>query len=33
MNIALLTAAGMGSRMHLDIPKQFLHIEGKPIIL
>lgn len=33
MNIALLTAAGMGTRMHLDIPKQFLSIEGKPIIL
>lgn len=33
MNIALLTAAGIGSRMHLDIPKQFLHIEGKPVIL
>lgn len=33
MNIALLTAAGLGSRMHLDIPKQFLHIEGKPVIL
>lgn len=33
MNIALLTAAGVGNRMHLDIPKQFLHIEGKPVIL
>lgn len=33
MNIALLTAAGLGSRMHLDIPKQFLNIEGKPVIL
>lgn len=33
MNIALLTAAGVGSRMHLDIPKQFLYIEGKPVIL
>ena len=33
MNIALLTAAGMGSRMHLDVPKQFLYIEGKPVIL
>lgn len=33
MNIALLTAAGSGSRMHQDIPKQFLHIENKPIIL
>lgn len=33
MNIALLTAAGLGSRMQLDIPKQFLYIEGKPVIL
>ena len=33
MNIALLTAAGLGSRMRLDVPKQFLHIEGKPVIL
>lgn len=33
MVIALLTAAGSGSRMHQDIPKQFLHIDNKPIIL
>lgn len=33
MNIALLTAAGTGSRMHQDIPKQFLHINNKPVIL
>lgn len=33
MNVALLTAAGNGSRMHQDIPKQFLHIDNKPIIL
>lgn len=33
MNIALLTAAGCGSRMHQDIPKQFLHINNKPVIL
>lgn len=33
MNIALLTAAGIGSRMHMDIPKQFLYIKGKPVIL
>lgn len=33
MNIALLTAAGIGSRMHWDIPKQFMHIEGKPVII
>ena len=33
MNIALLTAAGSGSRMHQDIPKQFIHVENKPIII
>lgn len=31
--IALLTAAGVGSRMKQDIPKQFLHIENKPLII
>lgn len=33
MNIALLTAAGVGNRMQQDIPKQFLHINNKPVIL
>ena len=33
MNIVLLTAAGSGNRMHQDIPKQFLHVDNKPIIL
>ena len=33
MNIALLTAAGSGTRMHLDIPKQFFHVEDKPVIV
>lgn len=33
MNIALLTAAGSGTRMHQDIPKQFLHVDNKPIII
>lgn len=33
MNIALLTAAGTGSRMHQDVPKQFLHVDNKPIII
>lgn len=31
--IALLTAAGIGSRIKQDIPKQFLHIKNKPIII
>lgn len=33
MNIALLTAAGLGTRMNLDLPKQFLYIDGKPVIV
>lgn len=33
MNIALLTAAGKGTRMHTAVPKQFLHINNKPVIL
>ena len=31
--IALLTAAGTGSRMGQDIPKQFMHVENKPLII
>ncbi|MBR6880626.1 MAG: 2-C-methyl-D-erythritol 4-phosphate cytidylyltransferase [Clostridiales bacterium] len=33
MNVALLTAAGTGTRMGQDIPKQFIHVENKPIII
>lgn len=33
MNIALLTAAGSGTRMHQDIPKQFIHVKDKPVII
>ena len=33
MNVALLTAAGSGTRMNLDIPKQFLHVDDKPVII
>lgn len=33
MNIALLTAGGTGSRMHQEIPKQFIHVNNKPIII
>ena len=33
MNIALLIAGGSGNRMGQDIPKQFLHIDGAPIII
>lgn len=34
MNIAVITAGGVGTRMHSkDKPKQFLEIYGKPIII
>lgn len=33
MNIAVITAGGIGSRMHQEIPKQFLHVNNKPIII
>ena len=33
MNVALLTAAGTGTRMHQDIPKQFIHVDNKPVII
>lgn len=33
MNIALLTAAGSGTRMGQDIPKQFMTIDDCPVII
>ena len=33
MTVALLTASGQGTRMGQDIPKQFLHVKDKPIII
>lgn len=33
MTVALLTAAGTGSRMHQEIPKQFMHVDDKPLIV
>lgn len=32
-NIALLIAGGSGNRMHQDIPKQFLTVNEKPVIV
>lgn len=32
MNIAIVLAGGKGKRMGSEIPKQFLNIEGKPVI-
>lgn len=33
MNVALLIAGGSGNRMHQDIPKQFLTVNEKPVII
>jgi len=33
MNIAMIIAAGKGVRMNQDIPKQFLNINDKPVIV
>lgn len=33
MNVVLLTAAGTATRMHQDIPKQFIHVDNKPVIV
>ena len=33
MNIAILTAGGIGSRTHQDLPKQFITVDKKPIII
>lgn len=33
MNIALIIAGGSGNRMGQDIPKQFMHVDGSPIIV
>lgn len=33
MNIALILAGGSGERMHSDIPKQFLVVNGTPVII
>ena len=33
MSIAILTAGGIGSRTNLSVPKQFININDKPIII
>ena len=33
MNIAIIIAGGCGSRMGQDIPKQFLNVNDKPILI
>lgn len=32
MTVAVIVAGGVGSRMGLDIPKQFVQIDGKPVL-
>ena len=32
-NIAIIIAGGVGSRMGHDIPKQFIEVEGKPVLM
>lgn len=32
-NLALIIAGGIGSRMHQDIPKQFINVLDKPVII
>lgn len=32
-NVALIIAGGVGARMHQDIPKQFINVQDKPIII
>lgn len=33
MNTAIIVASGMGTRMNADIPKQFLELNNKPILV
>lgn len=33
MNIALIMAGGVGTRMNQDIPKQFINVHDKPVII
>lgn len=33
MNIALIKAGGVGSRMGAEVPKQFIAVNGKPVIV
>lgn len=33
MNIALIIAGGSGRRMHNEVPKQFLNVHDKPVII
>jgi len=32
MTVAIIIAGGVGNRMHADIPKQFVEVEGRPVL-
>lgn len=33
MNVAVIIAGGSGRRMGMDIPKQFIHVNNKPVLI
>lgn len=33
MNVAMILAGGVGSRVGADVPKQFIEVQGKPILV
>ena len=33
MNVALIIAGGTGARMRQEIPKQFLNVNDKPVVI
>ena len=33
MNVAIIVAGGVGARMGADVPKQFVQVNGKPVLL
>ena len=33
MNVAMILAGGVGSRVGASVPKQFIEIQGKPILI
>ena len=33
MNTALILAGGLDPRFHMDIPKQFVNVNNKPVII
>ena len=32
-NLAIIKIAGKGTRVHTDVPKQFVEVHGKPIFI